>query len=461
MTCQLWAPQAWIGGRWQTQVLLTVDRSGCFSAVQAGVPAPAGATVLPGPVLPAMVNAHSHAFQRAFAGLAERRSGADDDFWGWRDRMYAVALRLSPDTLRAVAGQLYAELLQGGYTQVVEFHYLQHQPDGQPYPDRLALSQALMQAAADTGIGLTLLPVLYERAGFTQPTLRDDQRRFATSAADVLSLSRAIRSAGQPRVTAGVAIHSLRAAQPASITQLQRALDGDPGPIHIHIAEQTAEVDDCLAATGQRPIDWLARHVPLDARWHLVHATHATPAEIDGVGRAGAGVVLCPSTEANLGDGLADLPGWLASGAALSLGSDSHVARSWVAELRLLEEGQRLTLRQRNVAAAPDQGQDATAARLFDRHLAGGAAAAGLARWGLAPGARADLLVLDTQADGLAGVPSTHLLDALVFATTAPAIAEVWVAGQRRVAGGAHAQRAALRSAFVDAMAQLWPATPS
>jgi formimidoylglutamate deiminase len=318
-----------------------------------------------------------------------------------------------------------------------------------------------MQAAADTGIGLTLLPVLYERAGFTQPTLRDDQRRFATSAADVLSLSRAIRSAGQPRVTAGVAIHSLRAAQPASITQLQRALDGDPGPIHIHIAEQTAEVDDCLAATGQRPIDWLARHVPLDARWHLVHATHATPAEIDGVGRAGAGVVLCPSTEANLGDGLADLPGWLASGAALSLGSDSHVARSWVAELRLLEEGQRLTLRQRNVAAAPDQGQDATAARLFDRHLAGGAAAAGLARWGLAPGARADLLVLDTQADGLAGVPSTHLLDALVFATTAPAIAEVWVAGQRRVAGGAHAQRAALRSAFVDAMAQLWPATPS
>ena len=460
MTSQLWSPQAWIGGRWQAQVLLTVDRSGHFSAVRAGVPAPADATVLPGPVLPAMVNAHSHAFQRAFAGLAERRSGADDDFWSWRDRMYAVALRLSPDTLRAVAGQLYAELLQGGYTQVVEFHYLQHQPDGQPYADRLALSQALMQAAADTGIGLTLLPVLYERAGFTQPTLRDDQRRFAASATDVLALSRAIRSAGQPWVTAGVAIHSLRAAQPASITQLQQALAGDPGPIHIHIAEQTAEVDDCLAATGLRPIDWLARHVPLDARWHLVHATHATPAEIDAVGRVGAGVVLCPSTEANLGDGLADLPGWLASGAALSLGSDSHVARSWAAELRLLEEGQRLTLRQRNVAAAPDQGQDATAARLFDRHLAGGAAAAGLARWGLAPGARADLLVLDTQADGLAGVPSTHLLDALVFATSAPALAEVWVAGQRRVAGGAHVRRAALRSGFADAMAQLWPATP-
>ncbi|HOB94545.1 MAG TPA: formimidoylglutamate deiminase [Aquabacterium sp.] len=458
MTTQLWAPRAWIAGRWQAQVLLTVDRSGHFSAVQAGVPAPHGATVLPGPVLPAMVNAHSHAFQRAFAGLAERRSGAGDDFWSWRDRMYAVALRLSPEALRAVAGRLYAELLQGGYTQVVEFHYLQHQPDGTPYPDRLALSHALMQAAADTGIGLTLLPVLYERAGFTQPALRDDQRRFATSAADVLALCRGVRAAGQPLVSAGVAVHSLRAARPESITTLQRALADDPGPIHIHIAEQTAEVDDCLAATGQRPIAWLAQQVPLDARWHLVHATHATPAEIDAVGRAGAGVVICPSTEANLGDGLVDLPGWLASAAALSLGSDSHVLRSWAGELRLLEEGQRLALRRRNVAAAPEQGQGATAARLLDRHLAGGAAAAGFSRWGLAPGARADLLVLDTDADGLAGVPPSHQLDALVFATGAPALAEVWVAGTRQVAGGAHARRSALRAGFVDAMAQLWPA---
>jgi formimidoylglutamate deiminase len=188
-----------------------------------------------------------------------------------------------------------------------------------------------------------------------------------------------------------------------------------------------------------------------------VHATHATPAEIGAVGRAGAGVVICPSTEANLGDGLVDLPGWLASGAALSLGSDSHVARSWAGELRLLEEGQRLALRRRNVAAAPALGEDATAARLFDRHLAGGASAAGFTNWGLTPGARADLLVLDTDADGLAGVPPSHQLDALVFATGAPAFAEVWVAGVRQVAGGSHARRAALRGAFVDAMAQLWP----
>ena len=452
----LWAPQAWVGSGWQAQVLLDVDAQGRFHQVQPGVPAPAGATVLPGPVLPGLVNAHSHAFQRAFAGLAERRSGADDDFWGWRDRMYAVALRVSPDALRAVAGQLYAELLQGGYTQVCEFHYLHQQPDGQPYADRLTMCQALMQAAADTGIGLTLLPVLYERAGFQQPALRDDQRRFATTAADVLALRQGVLAAGQPLVTAGVAIHSLRAARPASITQLTQALAGDDSPIHIHIAEQTAEVDDCLAATGRRPIDWLAQHVALDGRWHLVHATHATPAEIDAVGSAGAGVVICPSTEANLGDGLVDLPGWLASGAALSLGSDSHVSRQWPAELRLLEYGQRLNRRQRNVAAAPQLGQDATAARLFQRHLAGGAAAAGVGTWSLQPGARADLLVLDAQADGLAGVPPRHALDALVFATDAPAFREVWVAGQRRVADGRHARQAALRSGFADAMAGLW-----
>ena len=454
----LWAPQAWIHGAWRAQVQLHIDGTGHFRQVQHGVPCPEGAKVLPGPVLPGLVNAHSHAFQRAFAGLAERRSGQDDDFWSWRDRMYAVALRVSPAALRAVAAQLYAELLQGGYTQVCEFHYLQHQPDGQPYADRLTMCRALMQAAADTGIGLTLLPVLYERAGFQQPMLRADQRRFATTAADVLALHQGVQATGQPRVTAGVAIHSLRAARPGSIQQLAAAMAATDSPVHIHIAEQVAVVDDCLAATGLRPIVWLARHVPLDSRWHLVHATHATPAEIDSVGRAGAGVVICPSTEANLGDGLVDLPRWLASGAPLSLGSDSHVCRQWPAELRLLEYGQRLAARQRNVGAAPHLGLDATAARLFNRHLAGGAAAAGFAAWGLEAGARADLLVLDPAADGLAGVPPTHALDALVFATDAPALSEVWVAGQRLVADGRHQQQAVLRSSFTDAMAGLWSA---
>ena len=331
---RLHAPHAWVDGRWQPDVLLEVAPDGTWAAVRPGVAEPGDAVHrLSGPVLPGLVNAHSHAFQRAFAGQAERREGAHDDFWSWRDRMYAVALRIDPAELQAVATTLYRELLAGGYTQVCEFHYLHHAPDGQPYPDRCAMARALAEAAQATGIGLTLLPVLYERAGFTQPHLRDDQRRFATTVDEVLAMRDTIRNWALPRVTAGVAIHSLRAARADSIVELALRCADDPGPIHVHVAEQTGEVDDCLAATGRRPIQWLCEHVKLDARWQLVHATHATAQEIEAVARSGAGVVVCPTTEANLGDGLFDLPGWLASGVPLSIGSDSHVSRQWPREL--------------------------------------------------------------------------------------------------------------------------------
>jgi formimidoylglutamate deiminase len=452
----LWAPQAWLGAGWARDVLLRAGADGRWAEVRTGMPAPADARVLSGPVLPGMVDAHSHAFQRAFAGLAERRSGAQDDFWSWRDRMYGVALRVTPEQLHAIACQLYAELLQGGYTQVCEFHYLHHAPDGRPYADPLAMSLALVQAAEDTGIGLTLLPVLYERAGFAQPSLRADQRRFATDPERVLALRDGVRALGLPNIDAGVAIHSLRAAAPESIGRLVAALGDDNAPIHVHIAEQTAEVDDCIAATGARPIEWLAREVALDSRWQLVHATHASAAEIDAVAASGAGVVICPGTEANLGDGLIDLPAWLARRALTSIGSDSQVGRSWPQELKLLEYGQRLALRRRNVAADPELGLDATAARLFGRCVAGGAAAAGFDAWGLVPGARADLLVLDPHAPGLRGVPPGHVLDALVFATDAPAFAEVWVAGRQRLAQGAARDADAIGRRFDAAMAQLW-----
>ena len=452
----LWAPRAWLDGAWADAVLLRADAQGRWAEITPGTPAPpqgeGPVQVLPGPVLPSLVDAHSHAFQRAFVGLAERRDSAHDDFWSWRDRMYGVALRIRPEQLQAVATQLYTELLAGGYTQVCEFHYLHDDEDGRPYGDEWAMSQALAAAAQAAGIGLTLLPVLYERAGFKQPQLRVDQRRFASDVARVLRLRDAIRSWQLPAVSAGVAIHSLRAAAPESIRELARQLHGDCGPIHIHIAEQTGEVSDCLAATGARPIEWLARELPLDARWQLVHATHAAPHEIDAVAATGAGVVLCPGTEANLGDGLADLPRWLAAGVPLSLGSDSQVTRSWPEELRWLEYGQRLLLRQRNVAAAPSPAgaQPATAARLYERMREGGAAAAGFQSWGLVPGARADLLVLDAAQSALCGLPPSHLLDGLVFAAPERPFARVLVGG--RWVGTSHWAT----PAFTAAMQALW-----
>ncbi len=451
----LWAPQAWLDGRWRDAVLLRVAADGRWAEVRPDAPVPAGALRLSGPVLPGLVNAHSHAFQRAFAGLAERRAQAHDDFWSWRDHMYRVALRIGPEQLEAVASQLFAELLRGGYTQVCEFHYLHHERDGARYADPLTMSRALVRAAARAGIGLTLLPVLYQRAGFAQAGLRDDQRRFASSVEDVMRWRDAVRAQRSPRVHAGVAIHSLRAAAPASIAALVEACAGDDGPIHIHVAEQTGEVDDCLAATGERPIQWLAQHAALDARWQLVHATHASADEIDAVARSGAGVVLCPSTEANLGDGVPDLPRWLAAGVPLSVGSDSQITRAWREELRWLDYAQRLSLRRRNVAAAPEAGVPSTAQRLFDATLAGGARAAGFSHWGLSVGAPADLLVIDRDDASLLGLPIMHWLDALVFSSPGRPWRDVLCGGRWVVREHRHADGDAIARDFTAAMATL------
>lgn len=449
-----WTPLAWCEGRWQSNVLLRANAAGWWESVQSGVQAPEQATRLAGAVLPALVNAHSHAFQRAFAGMAERRVQASDDFWSWRERMYGVALRITPTQLRAVAAQLFVELLQGGYSQVCEFHYLHHRVDGSAHDDPLAMALALVDAAADAGIGLTLLPTLYGRAGFAQDTLRAEQRRFASTPAWVAQASAELRALRRPLLDTGVAVHSLRAARPQSIADLL-ARCGDT-PVHIHVAEQVAEVADCVAATGQRPLQWLAAQGWLDARWQLVHATHSTAAEIEAVARSGAGVVLCPSTEANLGDGLCDLRGWLGAGVALSLGSDSQVCRRWSEELRLLEIGQRLVLRQRNVAADPQRFGGSTAERLFDAVHKGGAAACGRTVTGIAPDARADFLVLDPAHSGLLGVPQAHWLDALVFAADAPHFSAVYVAAQRVIEAGRHPQGDAIAGRFAQAMDELW-----
>lgn len=448
---RLHAPLAWVDGRWQRDVLLTVDAGGHWAEIAVNAELPPDAERLAGPLIPSLVNAHSHAFQRAFVGLAERREAGQDDFWSWRDRMYALALRISPEQLRAVASQLYGELLRGGYTQVCEFHYLHHAAAGQVLDDELDMAWALAAAAEDAGIGLTLLPVVYTRSGFGAGGLRPDQHRFAADADWAWRACQRVMAAGLPRVNAGVALHSLRGATPGDITRLRELIGGADLPVHIHVAEQTAEVADCLAATGLRPLQWLAEHGHLDPRWQLVHATHAQAAEIEAVARSGAGIVICPSTEANLGDGVADLPAWLAHGVPLTVGSDSQVSRGWVEELRWLEYGQRLVLRQRNVASAPGS-RPSSAARLFDAAVTGGARAAGFTAWGLTPGARADALVLNREADALRGLPDEALLDAVVFGSNGSPWQSVWVAGRARP------WRAPQRvgDAFDAAMRELW-----
>ena len=457
------APCAWLRGAWARNVLLSVDSDGVWSSVEPDSPPPADAavSVLAGPLLPGLVDAHSHAFQRAIAGLTEFRGAAggavSDDFWSWRECMYSVAQRITPEQLESIAAQLYAELLAGGYTQVCEFHYLHHAAAGRSYADPLEMSLALVRAAQRVGIGLTLLPALYMRAGFGAPGLRQEQRRFATTPDSVLRLVEEVQAqaAVLPHVNVGVAVHSLRAASAAAITEVAAFAGERQLPLHVHIAEQTQEVRDCVAHTGQRPIAWLVDQLPVDSRWNLVHATHATADELRAVSASGASIVVCPSTEANLGDGVFDFARYAGCGGRWLIGSDSHVTRRWSEELRLFEYAQRLTHQRRNVAAASARSASCAAA-LFEAALAGGAAATGRPLGGIEVGCRADFLVLDRCCPALLGVPDAQLLDALVFSSPDAQFAEVFVAGQRRVTGGRVDGSAALADDFVRTMKSLW-----
>jgi formimidoylglutamate deiminase len=450
---RFFAPEAWVNGAWAADVVLCVGADGAWSEIVCGASAEvqAGAQRLPGPVLPGLVNGHSHAFQRAIAGLTERSASAQDDFWSWRDRMYSAANRISPEQLEAIAAFLYSELLAAGYTQVCEFHYLHNAPNGGTFADPAEMSLALVRAAQRTGIGLTLLPTLYMRSGFAAKGLRDDQKRFASTPESVLRISsESRRQAGEgDRITTGVALHSLRAVDEAAMLEIASAA-GKSMPVHIHIAEQQLEVDDCIARHGRRPVEWLLDKLPVNERWNLVHATQCTPAEMEGVRHKGASIVVCPSTEANLGDGVFDLARWMGQSGSWSIGSDSHVTRSWQEELRLLEYSQRLTLRQRNVAARAAL-CESSAAALFQGALDGGTAASGLPLAGLAPGQRADFVVIDGQSPSLLGVPPGYALDALVFSSPDAAISDVFIAGRRLQQAGPE-----LRGAFVRAMNALW-----
>jgi formimidoylglutamate deiminase len=426
---------------WADGVVLAVDAAGDLVEVARGE-AGTGLPTLGRWVVPGMPNLHSHAFQRAMAGTAEHAAGDDDDFWSWREAMYAVAGRIDPGSLQAIAAQLYAEMLCAGYTAVCEFHYVHHQPDGTPYAPASAMSQALLAAAAETGIGLTLLPTLYQAGGFDGRPLAPRQRRFGHAVDAFIGLVDALRPACAPQVEVGIALHSLRAVPPESLAAVWRSGVADAGPVHVHVAEQVGEVDECLQARGARPVAWLLENAPVDPRWCLVHATHLSAAERTALAASGAVAGLCPTTEANLGDGLFPLREWLDAGGAFGIGSDSHVSLSPVEELRWLEYGQRLRLLKRNVAVArsiPSAGEF-----LWRAAAAGGAQACGRRIGALAPGHRADFLVLDDTAIEFAGRDLARVLDTLVFASNRPLVRETWVGGRRVVERGHHVDGARL-----------------
>lgn len=453
----VFAADALLPGGWARNVLLEWDDSGRLTAVRPGAQAPAGVARAAGPLIPGLPNLHSHAFQRAFAGLTEHRAEQQDSFWSWRTLMYRFAARLGPEQMEAIATWLYAEMLEAGYTSVCEFQYLHHDADGRPYADDATLSLALLRAAQRTGIGFTLLPVLYQASGFGGRPPNEGQRRFVRSTESMLRLLDALKPVCDAQgARLGLAPHSLRAVAPDALRDALAGLDAlDPtSPIHIHIAEQTKEVDDCLAWSGQRPVAWLLDHAPVDARWCLVHATHMDADEYRRAATSGAVAGLCPTTEANLGDGIFDFAAWRRHGGAWGIGSDSHACVNAAEELLMLEYSQRLATRQRNVGADGAHPQVATALALAA--VRGGAQAAGRAIGGLAVGQQADFVALDARHLALQGLAAPDMLSAHVFAShRTSAIDAVWVAGQARAAGGRHALHDEAAAAFVAARTQL------
>lgn len=451
---QLFAADALLPTGWARDVLIAWDGAGRITAITPNAQ-PNGAAVAPGPLLPGMPNLHSHAFQRAFVGLTEYRGESQDSFWSWRNLMYRFAARITPESLEAIATWLYVEMLEAGYTSVCEFHYVHHGQDGRPYADDATLSLALLRAAHNAGIGITLLPVLYQTSGFGAKPPRADQARFIRSTDNMLSLLERLAPATRAQGSVfGLAPHSLRAVPPDSLAAAVQGLTAlnPKAPIHIHIAEQTQEVQDCIAWSGQRPVQWLLEHAPVDERWCLVHATHMTPQEYLDAARTGAVAGICPTTEANLGDGIFDMPLWLQHGGRWGVGSDSHACVNAAEELLMLEYGQRLSLRQRNVLASPGQAEVATAMTL--QAVQGGAQASGRLIGGLALGQQADLVALDAEHVALSGLPAHSMLSSHVFGShRTSAIDSLWVAGVQRVAQGRHAQHDAAARAFVVARA--------
>jgi formimidoylglutamate deiminase len=447
MTTTLDAAMLWTPAGWQADAGFDIDEHGRITAIDIAEPTASARWIVPG-----IANLHSHAFQRAMAGMAERQTHPADSFWTWRETMYRFAARFDPDTLHAVASQLYVEMLEAGYTTVCEFHYLHHAPDGRPYADPAAMSRALIAAARDTGIRLTLLPVLYMTGGFDGRALGERQRRFGHDTDGYLRLLDTLRADQNQSFSLGCSLHSLRAVPANAMRDVLAALPRD-SRVHIHIAEQIGEVQDCLALRDARPVEWLLANADVDERWTLVHATHLDDAEVQGIARSGATVAICTTTEGNLGDGLFPLRAYLDAGGAWGVGSDSHISVSPIEELRWLEYGQRLITRHRNIAVRVDS--SSVGETLLRDVMASAARSSGQAIGALAVGDFADAVVLDTDAAQFAGVTREDAIDRWIFSGNRNLVRDVYVGGQQVVTEGRHRDRDGVARRYRDALKSL------
>ncbi|CAN5148413.1 formimidoylglutamate deiminase [soil metagenome] len=447
----LWFRQALTPDGWRDDVQITIaeGRIASISADVAKTPGDRGGGI----ALSGVANVHSHAFQRAMAGLTEGRgpNASTDNFWTWRALMYRFLDRGGPDEIEAITALAFIEMLEGGFTRVAEFHYLHNDPSGAAYGDPAELTGRIVAAAETTGIGLTLLPVFYGHAGFGGLDPTAGQRRFITDLEGFARLVESGLTLTRPLGDAvvGIAPHSLRAVSPGELAALPGLAGG--GPIHIHVAEQIKEVEDCLAWSGARPVEWLLDHAPVDARWCLIHATHVTETERREVARRGAVVGLCPITEANLGDGVFPAAAFVSGGGRIGIGTDSNVQIGLAEELRMLEYSQRLSLRARAVIADAER---STGRALHDRALSGGAQACGV-EGGLAVGMPADIVALDERRIAFEGRRGDAILDSWIFGGDRGAIASVWRGGRQVVVEGRHVARAAVEARYRRALAMV------
>ena len=448
----IWFEAALLNDGWAKNVRISIGNDGLIAAIARDVVA-VPADQRGGIAVPGLANVHSHAFQRGMAGLAEYRGSDNDDFWSWRTLMYRFLDRLDPDDIEAIAALAYAEMLETGFTRVGEFHYLHHAPDGSAYDDPAELATWIAAAAETTGIGLTLLPVFYRYAGFGKRPPEQGHIRFVTDPdrfARLFDRSRAA-IAGLPDANVGLAPHSLRAVDTGDLAEILALAPGVP--IHIHAAEQTGEVEQCVGALGARPVQWLLDHADVNERWCLIHATHLDAAETAGLAQRGAVAGLCPMTEANLGDGVFPAPAYFAAGGRFAIGTDSNIAIDPARELEMMEYAQRLALRKRNLLAS--DAQPSTGARLFAGALSGGAQALGQEHVGLAVNAAADIVGLDPEALALVGRVPDMVLDSWIFAGGRDVVRDVWRRGRHVVSGGRHVAHAAIAARYRRTMIKL------